>query len=567
MKEIPSGLDETEQIAAETPAEERKLISLNEIFEKDKEIIDKDTFDNLGLSELAEKLISKMEVCSSLKSMLEKVPTDTETIRLRQDLITNLISGTEDKEERSPSLVGERLKMLETLQEDTEDLLGKLNFSFYYLPHLFYDEDRAYRSFERHNLGILDDYLAGNIQETARRVQEFLAAIPADSALLEEFKSALQSAIPEIDAYAAKLKELSGIKTPNDKNNGSMENSLDEEGKKFKKFLDGNEIIIKDFLYSEGLFDDEGSTTLNQKGKAVSAYAIENKMSNRGLQRYIEHLVNNRGKTIADFRTEIKRIGYFITAARVVLEFGLGKIDITDENGFYLEDISHPLDSIDPDVKWTPTRFEVTPDKPTVMITGDNATGKTKLVETIMENALFIQALGYGFARKGRWSPRNQISFLRALGSERVKNSRLSRGEREMEALKNLLDGLEKNNLTILDETLTSTDSIGALALTLAAFDKNSKNNRGLNLMTLHSRYLETVHENNLCPNVGFQCPEKGKNNKKTYQWKDGVEHADPVLLAKSFGFAPDVLKDARTIQDAIEKAELKKPSAQNQQT
>ncbi len=227
-----------------------------------------------------------------------------------------------------------------------------------------------------------------------------------------------------------------------------------------------------------------------------------------------------------DFLWEVSAISELAQVAKFILEENLQPVRLKGAGPTRFVKACHP--GIDERSR-VPVSFKVSPDKPIVVLTGQNGCGKSKFVETVLLNLIYAQSIGFAFCKSGTLGvPRQLFKMIGASDSNSFSCQGGIRGQREMAALASRLAGDKTlDPFVVLDEFLTSTDSAGALAVLLATAEDISRRG-GIVFATLHNRYVENIHSASIGNLVQLLRPAP----RRPYQWTKGVARADVIQLA-----------------------------------
>lgn len=447
----------------------------------------------------------------------EKTPLDGVALKLRQDFLKDLV-GPEVGGEKSN--IEQRVKIQElrgladSLRTDLDKELLKINNS---------DSLREAIDDLKFNLFYLDFYKKSGFDRQLNGIKENLAGGGVESAFMRELQVDLDQMSDELKRHSEQL-EQSGIR---------------DKFSNFIKVLEGR--------LAKGIYDAKG---LNFS-KTIGFNSVEE------FDRACSDIAD-KGKLVEGFSRKLYAFSDLLIFAAMILEKKLKPMEITEDNAIEFREMRNPHlcrhSGYNNKNKVVGADLVLTPDQPNVILTGKNAAGKSKCAEAAILNALLAQNTGFGFVSGGRYSMRRQLTFLRSIPEE-AGEAQFSRGQKEMRAVAAEVEQSKDKNLLVMDEILTSTDSLGAISLVLAMLEHNAEKG-GMGILTIHSRDLEVVRANNLAPSVSFLKAKEGKGGKMTYQWEEGVGRADPIALAKEAGLSAEVIKLAQKIKNGIEKAE-----------
>lgn len=492
-----------------------KGLTLETAFAGDEILIPKETALDIKLDDLVYYLTGQSSIPSydartrivenfrwnSVREMLERTPKGPEAIRLRQNAIADLIA-----EDRPEAHEGRKA----ILSQGLEKVLTLLEM----LGTDFPESLRTTNQWNEAN-AVLNFFTDAAAEIYFQKTEDFLKEI-SGSSFIGEIKKSIVAARAAFVRYRAEL----------EKSDLATHLRVAGEARRTLKITKSD----KEFAEAQKAYE-------TAEGAARDAFPK----------------LPKKGKEFEKFAAELYNLSKFISAALVVLERGLKRVEIVDENVFELHGARHPflMQQLGKE-RTVPQDIHVSSGQPNVIMTGDNATGKSKRVETVLLNAPLAQSFGYALAEGGRYAPRSELAYVHTLNVN-VEENQYSRGQKEMFAFVQMVQGLKKNSVVVMDEILTSTDSMGAIAIVLAVLEENGKNG-GMSFLTIHSRDLEEIQRLGLAPSVQFLKPKEGEGGKKTFQWEEGVGRADPIALAKSFGLPENLLERAAKIKEALEK-------------
>lgn len=428
-----------------------------------------------------------------LKETIEGAPRDLEAVRLRQEMLTNLVGNSAEKGGAAQQRLTRLYDQLIPIQHYTSDS---------FLPGL--TEQTVHN-----NLAMINYYVDGKASEQIQQLKQLLSEVPTASAFLAELKSKVEELHTAHDTWVAWL-QSSGWQEQ-----FSLLSQVDPDG------------LVE---LPPGLKIANG---------AAYAHAADE--------------LNEHLRPLLAFNKVFRNFRECLDLSDMIIKRDLQKIDITDENVIEFGGVRHPLLEMEMGKdKVVPTDISITAEQPNVIVTGDNATGKSILVDEIELNALLTQATGYALAKSGRYSPRNKFSHLGALASDATE-TQYSRGQKEMQLVARTAESMGEKDMLVMDEFLTSTDSVGGAAILTAILEENAARG-GMSLLTVHSRDLEPIQEQNLAPSIQFLRAKQGPGGKKTYQWEPGIGRADPIKLAEEAGLPSHIVSRARSILERLEK-------------
>ncbi len=430
---------------------------------------------------------------NKVQGKIENAPRDHETVRLRQELLTNLVSDGNGKKK----IIIENFDNFRKVLDDANELLD--------IPFKETDDLKGVQQ----NITVINFFKEGRSTEKIDQLHKLVGEIPEHSQFMQEFKAA-------VDSLKSANAELVGWVKQSD-----MDVQLGMMADMMKSSPDK---LPADFKFES---KDDYRDAVNE--------------------------MNEKFNDIREYSATLSQFDMFLDFSEVIVNHDLNKVELTDENIIEFKGARNPIlvrskgkDNV------VPADISITPEHPNVVVTGDNATGKSKLVETVLFNSLMAQTIGYSFSEGGKYSPRGSITHLQSSKSE-VTDTQYSRGQNEMKAIAGAVDGMGEKDLIILDEFLTSTDSVGAMSIVIAILEKNSAKG-GMSMLTIHSRDLERIKENNIAPSLQFLKAKEGEPGENTYQWEEGIGRADPIRLAEDAGLPDDVLARASEIQRELEK-------------
>jgi len=330
-----------------------------------------------------------------------------------------------------------------------------------------------------------------------------------------------------------------------------------EAVEKYKKHLSEFQKLIKE---EDCLGELEEFKRINQEvRKRVLSETWEKSLGqarNEAKERYLEMVMTlqKRRRELASIIVKkLENLSRLFYATETVKSYGMNKVEINKDKPIEFKGACNPM--LAQKIGWERVvRQDVAFEKArsNIVVTGDNATGKSKYVESILYNCFFAQNMGYAICESGTYSPRLEIKYVHSV-EEEVGEAQYSRGQHEMKKLIEAVRDAKEDNVIIMDEVLTSTDSMGAIALVIAALEKNAEKKGGISILTVHSRDLEKIRQKNIAPSIKFLRAVEGEGDKKTYRWEEGVARADALKLAKSLGMEDDVLARAAEIMREME--------------
>lgn len=505
-----------ERISESKPSKEKEKQKKNlhaafEYVPEAERIIDHDTAYKMKLWEFSQFLLygnimigrgesreptEKTNLIIIIFEQIQQAPTDVKAIKLRQELINDLIASDVKGDSK------DRVKKLNELRDYVRGNCSNLSMDFIPVAN----ETGQIKD----NLNTFEYYLGGHALKLIESAEDKFNGLTGRSAFFIEMKESFSKVKPAIEQYVEKLRK-SNVKPQ-----------------------------LEALLAYQQTNDEKYRAKLSIKNSQEFRTVIDE--------------LNTKGKVIENFIGNLASFGLLLTLSEVVIERKLRKAEIVEGNIIEFKEARHPFLIERKGRKGVvPFDISITNEKPNIIVTGDNGTGKTVLVDTIQLNSLLLQTIGYGFIKSGRYSPRKQISQQRALAATEVDETQYSRGQREMMAFSKVIDGLKNENLFTMDEFLTSTDSVGSLSIILALLESNAKKG-GIGLLTIHSRDLKKIRDKNLAPSVQFIRAKEAGDGKKSHQWEEGIGRANPIALAKEVGLPADILKRAKEIQNSIEK-------------
>ena len=259
--------------------------------------------------------------------------------------------------------------------------------------------------------------------------------------------------------------------------------------------------------------------------------------------------IRNENDKLREFEKNMEKVYQLVGLGKCILDKNWGKRELTsnDDEGLEL----YGVDSLSID-NFVPFDIKFKPGCRAIVVTGDNGTGKTILGEAISVNEAATQATGYGPCKKSKGKIFSEVVLAKPI-PEIPGETQYSRGEIEMRYFVDIMNNLKPGALLIMDEVLTSTDSMGALSLLMACIEKKTQEGSYVILM-IHSRLLEKLYEADVVSGVQYIRAVEGEDDKKTYKWEEGVGVADALKLAKRMGLSDELVNRARKIQGVLEK-------------
>lgn len=253
---------------------------------------------------------------------------------------------------------------------------------------------------------------------------------------------------------------------------------------------------------------------------------------------------------ILGFREEVRALLRFVKAAQFISENDLRPVSLVGSGSTSFEEARNPWLSPGSAV---PFSFKFLEDKPITLFTGDNGAGKSKALEALFYNWLYAQSIGFAYCKSGKIGAfRERFVLLGAETSNLGHGEEDSRGEREMARHVNFVgNDIHQRALLVLDEFLTSTDPVGALAIALASLEANAQAG-GFSLVSLHNPSAEKLVQTTCARSLQLLRPHP----RKKYQWEEGVASANVIKLARRFGLPESQVTRAAEILSELREAE-----------
>ncbi len=475
------------------------------------EVIDKENVQVLRLVELYKKLLEEtwwkqekqhtfsyenVNFLEVFSDKLRRCPADIETIKTRQATIGNLLQAQEHDE-----------AFLVASFKTVKDSSGFFNFN----GHINTDNQ-----FNRFNIEGCYEYLKKMESDEPKKilanVLELLEKLPEKTHYMDEMAQSIQSVMTKLPALVANLQEF----------RQRMEPTV--EYQKLLSRAARNEKPIK----PDGVLSEKQFAT------------------------YVKRAQNSAG-FLKEICQELDNLSIFIVLAEVVKANELKPVEIVEGQAIDFKGALHPFLVHELGRKnVVPQDVSFSNNQAIEVLTGLNATGKSKRVETVALNCVLAQNTGYAYAEGGHYSPRSRFCFIGATEQPRADEVGESYGEHEMRLFIEQLKKLPPGSMLLIDEALRSTDSTGASAILIAALEDHARSG-GIGMHTIHSREMLEYYQRGLTPSVQYISAKVSASGEATYTWEAGVGRAQPVELAVKLGIKPEIAVRAGQLQRALD--------------
>lgn len=324
---------------------QRKLES---VFSRGEEkLLNEETVRQLKLFDLVEFLLRKNKYTSedddeahmdlrSIQEIFEESTTDIEAIKMRQDLLGDLVQGREKNKEK----VENKLKEMKKL---TDRLHSIFTISL--------DKSVSERGDIENNIDFFKHHLNGSVlSEFDQDLKFFLTKFTGKSNFFNQLKANFKEARPALKKYVDLLGK-SGMQE-------QFQLMLDYYKSGNKK--DFNKLKIKD--------GDEYRRKMDE--------------------------LSERGKELDKLAACLGNLSGLLSFAEMIVKHDLRKMEITDDNVVELKGVCNPfLIRKLGEENVVPADVSLSEQKSNLIITGDNATGKTALVDDVILNVPIIQTI------------------------------------------------------------------------------------------------------------------------------------------------------------------------------